>query len=136
MGIAIVSFRVSCKGELHSLIIKTRLGYGIDNEITSFFAKTEGMWNTCNDEKYTRFEIPIQFRLSGTDTNNEDALLVLETENPGYLCNNDEYYIKKLNKYIEKGKKKKILQYLEILTRRDPYNSYYQDLRKKTLGIE
>jgi len=136
MGISIVSFRVSCDGVVYDIKNKTPLGYGIDNEISAFFAKTAGHWNTCHDEKYTRFEIPIQFKLSGTDTNTDDALLFFEEDNPGYLCNDDEYYIKKLEKYVAKGKDRKVLQYLEILVRRDPYNSYYQDLRKKILGIE
>ena len=136
MGIAIVSFRVNCEGVVYAIKNKMPLGYGIDNEISAFFTNTEGKWNTCRDEKYTKFEIPIQFRLKGTETNTEDALLVLEADNPGYLCNDDEYYIAKMEKYLAKGKDKKALQYLEIIVRRDPYNSYYQDLRKKLLGIE
>ena len=136
MGIAIVSFRVSCEGEVKNLKIKIPLGYGIDNEISTFFAKTAGQWNTCHDDKYTRFEVPIQFRLGGTETNTDDALLVLEADNPGYLCNDDEYYIKKMEKYLDKGNKKKALQYVEIMMRRDPYNSKYSDLRKKLLEVE
>ncbi len=136
MGIAIISFRVNCEGVAYDIKNKTPLGFGIDREISIFFTQTEGMWNTCRDDKYTRFEVPIQFKLSGTATNTEDALLVIEEDNPGYLCNDDEYYISKMEKYLEKGKQKKALQYIEIMVRRDPYNSYYQDLRKKILGIK
>jgi hypothetical protein len=136
MGIAIISFRVSCEGVAYDIKNKIPLGFGIDGEISKFFTKTEGMWNTCRDDKYTRFEVPIQFKLLGTITNTEDALLVIEENNPGYLCNDDEYYINKMEKYLQKGKQKKALQYIEIMVRRDPYNSYYQDLRKKALGIE
>ncbi len=136
MGIAIISFRVNCKGDVYDIKNKVPLGFGIDGEISAFFANTEGKWNTCRDEKYTKFEVPIQFKLKGTETNTSDALLILETDNPGYLCNDDEYYIKKMEKYLEKGKDKKALQYIEIMIRRDPYNSYYQDLRKKLYGIE
>lgn len=135
-GIAIVSFRVSCEGEVYDLMIKTPLGYGIDNEISAFFTETAGHWNTCRDEKYTKFEVPIQFKLKGTETNTEDALLVHEADNPGYLCNDDEYYIKKMEKYLSKGKNKKALQYIEIMIRRDPYNTNYYDLKKKVLGME
>lgn len=134
MGIAIVSFRVSCEGEVYDVRIKTPLGYGIDNEISAFFTKTAGHWNTCKDEKYTKFEVPIQFKLKGTETNTEDALLILETDNPGFLCNDDEYYIKKMEKYLKKGNNKKALQYINIMMRRDPYNTDYYDLRKKVLG--
>ncbi len=136
MGIAIVSFRVNCEGVAYDIKNKMPLGFGIDGEISKFFTQTEGMWNTCRDDKYTRFEVPIQFKLKGTITNTDDALLVIEEDNPGYLCNDDEYYINKMEKYLKKGKQKKALQYIEIMVRRDPYNSYYQDLRKKALGIE
>jgi len=136
MGIAIVAFNVTCDGEVKNLKIKTPLGYGIDNEIASFFAVTTGQWNNCKDEKYTRFEIPIQFKLHGSETNTEDALLVIEADNPGYLCNDDEYYISKMEKYIKKGKQKKALQYIEIMIRRDPYNTHYYDLRKKIMNGE
>lgn len=134
MGIAIVSFRVSCEGKVYDIRIKTPLGYGIDNEISSFFTKTAGLWNNCKDEKYTKFEVPIQFKLKGTETNTEDALLILETDNPGFLCNDDEYYIKKMEKYLKKGNNKKALQYINIMMSRDPYNTNYYDLRKKILG--
>ncbi len=136
MGIAVISFRVSCEGVVYDIKSKSPLGYGIEGEISRFFANTEGLWNTCRDEKYTKFEVPIQFKLSGTETNTTDALLMIETDNPGYLCNNDQYYIDKMEKYLAKGKDKKALQYVEIMIRRDPYNSYYQDLRKKLMGIE
>jgi len=134
MGIAIVSFRVSCEGEVYEVRIKTPLGYGIDNEISSFFTKTTGHWNTCKDEKYTKFEVPIQFKLKGTATNTDDALLILEADNPGFLCNDDEYYIKKMKKYLKKGNNKKALQYIQIMIHRDPYNTEYNELRKKILG--
>ncbi len=133
MGIAIVSFRVSCEGEVYDVRIKTPLGYGIDNEISAFFTQTAGNWNTCKDEKYTKFEVPIQFKLKGTETNTEDALLILEEDNPGFLCNDDEYYIKKMQKYLSKGNNKKALQYIGIMIHRDPYNSEYTELREKIL---
>lgn len=137
MGIAIVSVKVNCKGIVDDLRIKTPLGYGIDNEISKFFAKTEGQWNNCRDEKYTKFEIPIQFKIKGSVTNTKDALLVFEVDNtPGYLCNDDQYYIDKLNKYISKGKNKKALQYLGVLIQRDPYNTDYYDMRMKILNGE
>jgi hypothetical protein len=134
MGIAIVSFRVSCEGEVYNVKIKTPLGYGIGNEISSFFAQTSGNWNPCHDDKYSKFEVPIQFKLTGTETNTDDALLVVEETNPGYLCNSDEYYIKKMEKYMKKGKYKRAIQYIDILMRRDPYNSYYYEQKKKAVN--
>lgn len=134
MGISIVSVRVDCDGEITDLKIKTPLGYGIDNEISKFFDKTVGHWNTCHDEKYTKFDIPIQFLIIGTETNHDDALLIMEAKNTGYKCNDDEYYISKMEKYMEKAKYKKAMPYIDIMIRRDPFNSYYFDLKKKAVN--
>ena len=134
VGIAIISFRVDCDGEVFDVKNKSPLGYGIDHEISIFFSETVGHWNTCNDDKYTKFEVPIQFYLAGTKTNTEDALLIIETENPGFLCNGDEYYINKIDKYISKGKYKRAMPYINIMMRRDPYNTHYYDLMKKAVN--
>ena len=136
MGTVIISFRVSCKGEVYDVKNKTPMGFGIENEISSFFTKTQGQWNDCKDEKYTKFEIPIQFKILGTETKTGDALLLIEEENPGYSCNGDEYYLNKINKYIEKDKIKKALPFIKIMCQRDPYNSYYRELKTKALGFE
>ncbi len=134
VGISIVALVVDCKGEITDIKIKTPLGYGIDGEISNFFQLTVGNWNDCNDDKYTKFEIPIQFILEGTETNITDALLVIKDENPGFLCNSDEYYLKRIEKYMEKGKYKKVIPYLDVMIRRDPYNSHYYDLKKKAIN--
>lgn len=134
VGISIISVKVDCEGVISDLKIKTPLGYGIDNEISSFFTSTEGKWNSCNEEKYTKFEIPIQFIIKGTETNTEDALLVCETNTPGHICNSDEYYIKKIEKYMEKKKFRKVIPYIDMMIRRDPYNSYYFDMKRKAIN--
>lgn len=134
VGISIISLNIDCEGNISGVRIKTPLGYGIDGEITNFIHATEGHWNNCNDDKYTKFEIPIQFLLEGTKTNETDALLVMIDENPGFLCNGDEYYIKKLEKYMDKEKYKKALPYIDIMIRRDPYNSHYFDLKRKAIN--
>ncbi len=130
VGVSLVSMKVDCDGNIEDLRIKTPLGYGIDQEISKFFNSTEGEWNTCKDDKYTKFDIAIQFILVGTDTKTGDALLVKEAKNPGFLCNPDEYYIKKINKYMEKKKWKKVLPFLDVMIRRDPYNSEYFEMKK------
>ncbi len=134
VGISVVSLKVDCNGNLSDIKVKTPLGYGIDNEITAFLRNTDGQWNTCNDDKYTRFEIGIQFLLKGTETNTEDALLVIEDDNPGYLCNGDDYYKKKMEKYLEKEKYRKAIPYIDMMIRRNPYNSEYFELKKKAIN--
>lgn len=130
VGVSLISIKVDCNGKIEDLRIKTPLGYGIDQEISKFFNSTEGEWNTCKEEKYTKFDLAIQFILTGTDTKTGDALLVKEAKNPGFLCNPDEYYIKKINKYMEKKKWKKVIPYLDVMIRRDPYNTLYFDMKR------
>jgi len=134
IGIAIVAVKVDCEGNVEDVRIKTPLGYGIDSQISIFFNSTEGMWNPCKDNKYTKFDIPIQFVLEGTDTNTEDALLICEDKNPSFACSPDEYYIKKIEKYMEKKKYRRVIAYLDVMIRRDPYNSVYFEMKKKAVN--
>lgn len=134
MGIALVQVTVDCEGVITKLKVKNPLGYGIENAISLFFKSTEGQWNTCKDDKYTSFEIPMQFVIKNTQTNTVDAMLVCEGENEGHVCNDDDYYIKRIEKYSKKGNNKKLLQYLSIMLCRDPYNSKYYDLRSEILS--
>ncbi len=136
VGIAIVKVVVDCKGVISELKVQNPLGYGIEDAISMFFNSTEGQWNTCKDDKYTTMVIPIQFVLKGTETNTTDALLICEESKEGVSCNDDEYYIKRIEKYKKKGNKKKLLHYLSIMMQRDPYNNEYSDLRSKILSGE
>lgn len=133
-GIAIVNLIVNCEGVVEEVKIKTPIGFGIDNEIRKFISSTEGHWNTCSDNKYTKVEIPVQFRLEGAETNTTDALLVYEDKTEGYNCNDDEYFIKRIEKYMEKGKYRKAILYIDVMIKHDPYNSYYYDLKMKAIN--
>ncbi|MCF6169853.1 MAG: energy transducer TonB [Bacteroidales bacterium] len=134
MGIVVVSLVVDCEGIPKEIKMKTSLGYGTNDELTRFFRSTRGEWNKCVDEKYSRFEIPIQFIVKGTQTNMEDALFICEGEMPGHACNDDNYYLKKAKKALEKGHGKKALKYTNLLIQRDPYNITYTEM--KTRAIE
>ena len=94
---------------------------------------TVGNWNKCDDDKYTKFEIPIQFMINETETNTTDAMIVLKTELTGYQCKADSYYKEKLDKALDKGQKKKALKYVGELIKRDPYNNEYHEIRKKLM---
>lgn len=135
MGIVIVSFEVDCNGEFVEFSFKNPIHKLINKEITDFFDLTFGQWNECKDEKYTRFEIPIQFRIKGIETNTTDAILVCEHESLGYVCNDDDYYFKKATKFIEKGKGKKAMQYIDMLIKRDPFNIEYYDMKKEAISL-
>lgn len=135
LGIIIASFEVNCEGEIVKITLKNMLRLGINEEITKFFNATEGQWNNCDDKKYTKFDIPIQFTLDGTDTNTTDALLVVENETLGFDCHDDEYYREKAEKLLEKGKGKKALPHIDKLIQRNPYNNNFYEMKKKALSL-
>lgn len=135
MGIVVLEMVVDCEGIPKQISMKTSLGYGTNEELTKLFNSTQGEWNKCSDDKYTRFEIPIQFRIEGTETNMEDALFVVEGEMPGHTCNDDNYYLKKVEKALKKENGKKAIKYLNILLQRDPYNIKYADMRTQATAM-
>jgi hypothetical protein len=134
-GIIIASFDVSCDGKMSDVTIKNPLHYGIDEEVKKFFEVVKDKWNTCKDSKYEHFEIPIQFKLEGTEMNAEDALFVFESKNPGYICHGDEYFLNKAKKYLDKGNGKSAMEYLNILIKRDPYNMEYYEMKKQAIEL-
>ena len=133
IGISIASFQVDCDGNIKLVTVKNPLHYGIDEQITTFFQATAGKWNQCKDDRYTRFEIPIQFTMKGTVTDSVNALLIYEGDNPGYVCNGDEYYLNKAKKELDKGKGKRAMEYLDVLIKRNPYNNEYYEMKKEAI---
>jgi len=129
VGMTIVRFEVDCEGEIKNLVIKNPMRWGLDQQIEAFFQATVGNWNKCDDEKYTRFEIPIQFTINETETNSIDAMLVYQEELTGYTCKSDDYFREKLDKAIEKNSKKKAIKYVSELIRRNPYDAALYTLR-------
>ena len=134
-GIIIVSFQVTCDGKMSMITIKNPLHYGIDEEVKKFFGTLEGKWNTCKDPKYTHFEIPIQFKLEGTQMNSNDALIVFESKNPGYICHGDDYFLERAKKYLDKGKGRAAIEYINTLIKHDPYNMEYYEMKKKAISL-
>ncbi|PLX04278.1 MAG: hypothetical protein C0595_04095 [Marinilabiliales bacterium] len=133
VGIEIVRFEVDCEGKLKNLRITNPLRWGIENEIQKFMNATVGNWNKCDDDKYTKFEVPIQFMINETETNTTDAMIVFKVELTGYQCKGDSYYKEKLDKALDKGQKKRALKYVAELIKRDPYNNEYYEIRKKLM---
>ena len=135
VGIVLVSVVVDCNGTISDVRVKNPLGYGIDEMVSNFFVATENQWNHCTDSKYTKMEIPIQFRIKGTKTDEEAALLVCLAENPGFPCNDDEYYLKKAQRFLEKGRGLKAIDMLDILIKRNPYNTMYYEMKQKAIEM-
>lgn len=135
VGICIASVYVDCEGVIQKVSIKNPLRLGIDDEVSNFFNSTAGNWNPCNDERYTKFDIPIQFTLTGTETNSTDALLIHEAEGvPGKPCEGDDYYLQRAEKLLKKKNGKKAMQHINVLIRRNPFNNHYHELKKEALG--
>ncbi|NOU45949.1 MAG: hypothetical protein HOO86_02685 [Bacteroidales bacterium] len=132
LGVAIMSFRVDCNNKMSDFRLKNPLGYGLNEQMGKFFAATEGKWNTCSDEKYTRFEIPILFTIEGVETGGR-GYLVVEGKYPGFKCKGDAYFLEVFNEMKAKNKTKKALHALDELIKRDPYNTTYYDMKKEFL---
>lgn len=135
LGIVVASFEVDCEGVIQKITLKNIMKFGIDQQVTNFFYETEGNWNTCDDKKYTRFDVPIQFTLEDTETNTEDAILIVEKSSIGFDCNDDKYYLDRAKKNLDKGKGKKALSYINVLIQRNPYNHEYMEMRTKAISL-
>ena len=130
VGIMIARFEVDCEGQIKNLVISNPLRWGIDETVQLFFQETMGNWNKCEDDKYTRFEVPIQFTINDTKTDSTDAMLVYRAELKGYTCKGDDYFKEKYDKAMEKNSNKKALKNLNELIKRNPYKSDLYELRK------
>ncbi len=134
-GIVIVVFEVDCEAEIQEVKIKNPLGYGIETQISNFFENTIGNWNKCDDDRYTRFNVSIQFKITGVITNTDDALLVVEGKIVGVQCYDDSYYLEKAEKMLEKGKGKKAIGYINVLIKRNPYHNEYTDMKQEAIDL-
>lgn len=134
VGILVVRFEVDCEGTLKNLRVSNPLRWGVEKEIQKFFDATIDNWNKCEDDKYTKFEIPIQFTINETETNSTDAMIVMQTELKGYTCKSDEYFWEKLRKALDKNQNKKSLKLLQELIKRDPYNSELYTIKSDILS--
>lgn len=132
MGVTIMSFKVDCNNKMSDFRLKNPLGYGLNEKMGTFFTSTEGKWNACTDEKYTRFEIPILFVIEGTETGG-NGFFVVEGKYPGFKCKNDAYFLEVFEELKGKSKSKKALHALDELIKRDPYNTTYYDMKKEYL---
>ena len=132
IGTTILSFTVSCDNKIDNFSLRNPLHYGINEEMQKFLSATVDMWNTCSDDKYTKFEVPILFTLKGTETGAK-GFLTLEVDNPGFSCKDDSYYMQQFERLRDKKKVNKALKMLDMLIRRDPYNTTFYDMKRDLL---
>lgn len=135
VGTVILSFTVGCDNKISDLRMRNPLHYGLNEKIQEFFNATEGQWNSCNDERYTRFEVPILFTIKNTETN-ATGFVIVEGEGKGLRCKSDAYYLEQFEKWSKKGKIKRALSALDVLIQRDPYNQNNYDLKKSFLSTQ
>ncbi len=133
IGIMVVSFQVDCDGTLHNVRIENPLHFGLDEAMTKFMAVTKGHWNRCHNIKYTRFSVPFQFTMKGTQTDSLNAVISLLGKNPGYVCSGDDYYLRKAKEALAKRRGRRAKTYIETLIRRNPFNTDYYDMMDKAL---
>jgi hypothetical protein len=133
LGVVILSFTVSCDNELGDFRMRNPLGYGINEQLSEFFNKTANNWNKCDDDRYTRFEIPVAFTLEGSQTGGR-GFITVEGLNPGYRCRADQYFIDRLQRYRERGRVKKAIEMVDVLIRRDPLNTAYTEIKLELLS--
>lgn len=133
VGTVILSFTVDCDTKISDLRMRNPLHYGLNEKLQAFFNATEGQWNSCVDDRYTRFEIPILFTVQNTETN-ASGFVTVEAEAKGMRCKSDQYYLDQFEKMRKKGKVKRALNNLDVLIQRDPYNQNYYDLKKSILS--
>jgi len=136
VAMVLIDLEVNCEGEVVTVKIKNPIGLGIEEDISKFMESTAGKWNSCDDEKYTKVEIPVQFRMENVETNDVDAMIVITGKNKGVVCYDDSYYLEKANKFMGKGNGKKAIPYITQLIQRNPYNTEYYEMKKKAIELE
>ncbi|HMM12227.1 MAG TPA: hypothetical protein PKE03_09075 [Bacteroidales bacterium] len=135
VGTTIMSFTVDCDGNLGDFSLKNPLHFGLNEKLQEFFKASAGQWNICDDQRYTRFEIPVLFTVAGTETAAR-GFVVVEAEVPGFKCKSDQYYFSEYEKQKKKGRTRQALNALDQLIRRDPYNQQWFELKRQMLVNE
>ena len=77
MGLSVFSFKVGCDNRPYAFNFRTKLGFGIEQEIERVIKKTKGDWLACSERDTLG---PINYRIAFTINNlydSEDAFLQL-----------------------------------------------------------
>ena len=135
VGTVILSFTVDCNNNMSDFRMRSPLHHVLNEKLQEFYKATEGQWNSCEDERYTRFEIPVLFTIEGTETAAQ-GFLVFEEEAKGLKCRSDAWFLEQYEKHKGRKKVKMALQALDALIQRDPYNQQYIEMKRSLLSQE
>jgi hypothetical protein len=125
MGLSVFAFKVNCDNKPYSLQFKTKLGFGIEEEIESLIKKTEGHWLPCSERDTVGWiNVKVGFTINGL-YNPEDSFIVL-TAHGDFPGVSDDTLINDLRKATEKNKTKNMRAALTKLVMRFPYNQEYR----------
>lgn len=125
MGLSVFAFKVNCENQPYDFKFKTKLGFGIEEEVEKVVNATSGSWRSCTDrDSVAWINCKIAFTLNDL-YKSKDAFLVLTAhgEFPGV---SDDTLISDLEKAIKKDNVEKAMAALTKLVMRFPYNQEYK----------
>jgi len=134
MGLSVLAFKVDCDGKPYGLLFKTKLGFGIEQEIERVIKKTKGDWLPCNERDTLGW---INFKISFTLNNLYDSpeAFLQMSANGDFPGVSDDTLIADLKKATEENKPEEVRMALTKLVMRFPYNQEYRkqliELNKK-----
>ena len=131
MGLSVFAFKVDCDGKPYGLQFKTKLGFGIEQEIERVIKKTKGDWLPCNERDTVGW---INFKISFTINNlydSPDAFLQVSA-NGDFPGVSDDTLIEDLKKATQENNLEETRKALTKLVMRFPYN---QDYRKQLIEL-
>lgn len=131
MGLCVVAFKVDCNNKPNEFLFKTKLGFGIEDEVRNVISSTEGSWLPCAERDTLRW---MNFKIAFTINDlykSPDAFLVLTAK--GHVSGaSDQSLINDLEWAMKKEKTDKAREVLTLLVMRFPYN---QDYRKMLIEL-
>jgi hypothetical protein len=125
MGLCVVAFKVGCENKPNEFLFKTKLDFGIEDEVRRMISSTQGQWLPCAERDTLRWmNFKIAFTINGL-YKSPDAFLVFTAK--GHVSGvSDERLLKDLEWAMEKEKTTKAREILTLLVMRFPYNQEYR----------
>jgi hypothetical protein len=134
MGLSVFTFKVGCDNKPYGFRFRTKLGFGIEEEIERAIKKTKGDWLPCSERDTVGF---INYRIAFTINNlydSHDAFLEMSA-NGDFPGVSDHTLIKDLEKATKENNPEETKKALTKLFMRFPYNQEYRkrlvELNKK-----
>jgi hypothetical protein len=131
MGLSVVAFKVGCDGKPYGLQFKTKLGFGIEQEVERVIKKTKGDWLPCN-ERDTLGWINFKIAFTLNDLYDSPDAFLQVSANGDFPGVSDDTLIEDLKKATQENKHEEARMALTKLVMRFPYN---QDYRKQLIEL-